>query len=229
MHEPDTAFRRGSRIVDPVVLALLLCTDVVFFALHTFNRLTGRDPLFSLATDGGYSEIFQYIKEYWIALVLFRVFWRTRERLYAAWALFFTYVLCDDALTIHERAGEALAVRWGYVPAFGLQPDDFGELTVSLLVGAVFVALIGVCHRRADTNARGVSGGLFVLVALLALFAMFFDMVHELLDDYGVRSLTLLEDGGEMVTMSVIVGYVLRVFRADGQVAGVARPDTSND
>ena len=54
------------------ILYLFLATDLVFFGLHLIHIYSGvaGNPSFSLETDGGYAEIFQYLKKYWIALVL---------------------------------------------------------------------------------------------------------------------------------------------------------------
>ena len=84
MRENETVQRHLSQVVNPALLVLLLDADVAFLLLHISNKLLSlSNALFSLDTDGGYSEVFQYIKEYWIAIVLFAVCWRTREGIYA--------------------------------------------------------------------------------------------------------------------------------------------------
>ncbi len=178
MHGDETA--QGERgIISPLVLSLFLCADVAFFLLHGVNRLSAsRNDLYSLSVDGGYAEVFQYLKEYWIAIALFAICWRRREGIYGAWAFLFTYFLLDDALTIHESAGRVVAAYWPQVQSLAFRAQDFGELTVSALAGAAFVALIASCYVRASERGRDVSKDLILLVGLLVFFGVFIDTVH---------------------------------------------------
>lgn len=222
MHENETVLRHVSQVVNPALLVLLLCADVAFLLLHVSNKLLSlSNVLFSLNTEGGYSEVFQYIKEYWIAIVLFAVCWRTREGIYGTWALLFTYLLCDDALAIHERIGQVVARHWNYVPALGLGTRDFGELTVSVVVGSAFLVLITYFYLRCSNNARNVSKDLALLLGLLVFFGVFVDMVHAAAEDLPVRGLTIIEDGGEMTTMSMIASYVVHLLERQGHVPGL--------
>jgi len=221
MHGHNPVPQRDRRVVNPTILVLLVCADVAFFALHSFNRLSSsRNDLFSLSVDGGYAEVFQYTKEYWITLALFTVWWRAREGVYAAWALLFTYLLLDDALTIHETAGRVVATYWTHVPAIGLRANDFGELTVSALAGLAFLGLIGWFYIRGSDRGRSVSRDLALLVGVLAFFGVGLDMVHGVLEALGVRALTIVEDGGEMLAMSIIASYVVILSSSTGTLPG---------
>jgi hypothetical protein len=213
----------GSRqpIFNPVVLLLLLCGDVAFMLLHVSNRLVPRNPLLSLAVDGGYSEVFQYIKEYWTALLFFAMSWRAREVLFAAWALLFTYLLCDDALTIHESLGRVIATRWDLVPVLGIRAGDFGELMVSAIAGALFLVLIGGLYVRSSEMGKSVSRDLSLLLAVLVFFGVVVDAVHLALQEQRVHGLTVFEDSGEMVAMSLIASYAVRLWEQRGAAAGL--------
>jgi hypothetical protein len=224
MHDNETALRQMSQIFNPVLLVLLLCTDLAFFLLHEFNSLLPtRNVLFSLDRESGYAEVFQYIKEYWIAIVLLAVCWRTRERIYGTWALLFAYLLCDDALAIHERVGHVVATQWEYVPGLGLRPQDFGELTVSAIIGTAFLVLITYFYVRGSNNARNVSKDLVLLLGLLIFFGVLIDMVHIAIGNLPVKGLTIIEDGGEMISMSMIVSYVVHLLEGQGHVPGLLR------
>jgi hypothetical protein len=61
--------------------------------------------------ERGYSEIFQYIKEYWIALLLGALAVRQRSVLYLGWSLLFFYLLLDDSLTIPGNISEIATER----------------------------------------------------------------------------------------------------------------------
>jgi len=219
MSENETALYHVNHIFTPVLLVLLLCADVAFALLHVSYRLLSLpNELLSLKTDGGYSEVFQYIKELWIAIVLFAVCWRRREGIYAIWALLFAYLLCDDALTIHERAGSVYASHWQYVPALGLRPQDFGELTYLVAAGSVFLVLITYCYRRCTDDGRNVSRDLLLLCGLLVFFGSFVDMAHIALP---VKGLSIVEESGEMIAMSLIVSYVVHLLDRQGHGSGL--------
>lgn len=128
-----------------IFLLLLISTDVAFILVHLLREIPlsmFARRLYSLETDRGYAEIFQYVKTYWVVILLGALAWRTRAYVYAGWALLFAYMLCDDALMIHERGGGAIASRWGFESRFGLRPQDFGELTVAGAFGLAFLVLI---------------------------------------------------------------------------------------
>ncbi|MDQ3186390.1 MAG: hypothetical protein M3Q16_08080 [Pseudomonadota bacterium] len=214
MREKKAILRHLSQVANPALLVLLLSADVAFLLLHIFNKLSPMpNVLFDLSKDDGYSEMFQYIKEYWIAIVLFAMYWRTREGIYGTWALLFTYALCDDGLAIHERVGEVLVSQWNYAPALGLRAQDFGELTVSVVVGSAFLVLITYFYLRCSNNAKNVSKDLALLFGLLVFFGVFVDMVNSI-----VNGLTMVEEAGEMATMSMITVYVVRLLERQGHV-----------
>ena len=199
--------QRLSQSTNLVLLALLLSADVVFVLFHLV--LGSHQALFNLGTDRGHSEVFQYIKEYWIAIVLFVMCWRTREGIYGAWALLFAYLLCDDALLIHERVG--LAWQSMFAPTLGLRARDFGELAFSGSMGLGFLALIAFFHLRCSSSAKSVSRTMAVLLGVLVFFGVVVDMVHVAAYPV-IRGLTVVEDGGEMVTMSVLASYVVHLL-----------------
>jgi hypothetical protein len=218
MHENKAILRHLNQVANPVLLVLLLGADLAFLLLHIFNKLSPMPSvLFDLSKEDGYSEMFQHIKEYWIAIVLFAMYWRTREGIYGTWALLFTYALCDDALAVHEEVGKVVVRQWNYVPALGLQARDLGELTVSVIVGSAFLMLITYFYLRSSNNAKNVSKDLALLFGILVFFGVFVDMMNAAVP---VTGLTMIEESGEMATMSMITAYVVRLLERRGHVSG---------
>jgi hypothetical protein len=126
------------------LLVSLFCGDAAFILLHVVGKLLGVPYEFLyLQTEGGFAEAFQYIKEYSVAVILAVFAFRSREWIFLAWGLLFAYLLCDDALSIHEVTGRALSSRWADSAAGGLSSSYFGGLIVSATVGTAFVLLIG--------------------------------------------------------------------------------------
>ena len=202
-----------------IFLLLLISADTAFVIVHLVHELSPflGNSLYSLETDRGYSEIFQYVKTYWIVIMLAALWWRTRECVYVTWMLLYTYLLCDDAFQIHERGGDAIARHWGYESALGLRPQDFGELTVFGVFGLVFLVLIGVMYLRSTRDARNASKDLTLLFGVIVFFGVIIDMLHVVAGGgYGKVVFGVVEDGGEMFAMSVVCWYVLNLVERRG-------------
>ena len=194
---------------------LFLATDVAFMLLHLIHHYTGltTNPAFSLETDRGFAEVFQYIKEYWIAIILGVLAVRTGVILYGSWALLFFYLLLDDAGEIHEKLGAFFTNQLGIPGMFNLRGQDFGELIVIGTVVLVFLTLIFLTYRLADYTSRKVSKHLIIMMFALAFCGVILDLFHIAASSPSLDPiLMLLEDGGEMVIMSFIACYVISLF-----------------
>lgn len=194
---------------------LFLVIDVAFMFLHLIYSYTGftTNNAFSLETDRGFSEILQYIKEYWIALILGVLAVRTGFFLYASWSLLFFYLLLDDSAEIHEKLGHFISTEFAFTPMFNLRGQDFGEIVVTGIVVIVFLLLITLTYRFSDYISRSVSKNLIKMMFALAFCGIILDLVHIAASSPELDPLlTLLEDGGELVIMSFIAGYVFSLF-----------------
>ena len=205
------------------LLILFILTDLAFIFIHILHKSTGLLPdyLFNIEFDNGYAEIFQYIKEFWIILLLLFLSIKKSTSLYFSWALLFNFFLIDDAFQVHEKLGGPVIGPWltdffGRSSRLGLKFKDYGELSVAVFSGTLFLGFIGVLHYLSNDTARKVSRNLFLLVVLLIFFGVGIDMVHE---HYWISrspqwirdTLGLVEDGGEMIIMSFITWYVFNL------------------
>ena len=197
------------------VLYLFLATDLAFMLLHLIYSYTGltTNPAFSLETDRGFSEIFQYVKEYWIAIVLGILAVKTGLFLYGTWSLLFFYLLFDDAAEIHERLGYIITNQFAIPGMFNLRGQDFGELAVTGIVALFFLLLISVTYQFSDYSSQKISKKLILMMFALAFCGIILDLVHIAFNSQMLDPLfMLLEDGGELVVMSFITCYVLSLF-----------------
>lgn len=195
-------------------LYLFLVTDLAFIVIHLVYVHADilSNPSFSLDQERGYSEIFQYIKEYWIALLLGALAVKHRSALYLGWSLLFFYLLLDDSLTIHEILGAIISEKLGLQAVFNLRALDFGELIVSACVGLFFLFFLAISYRFASRIPRETSKSLIIMFLVLAVFGIAVDMLHSMLrfSLFWEPLLAMLEDGGEMVVMSVIAWFVYK-------------------
>jgi hypothetical protein len=193
------------------LLYLFLAADLIFILVHFIYLYTpvNSNDLYSIEKDRGYAEIFQYLKEYWIVLLLGFVAVRQRSLLSLSWSLLFFYILLDDSLKIHESLGRIVYKKLGISAALGLRAIDFGEVIVSASVGVVFFLFIAIAYKFSDRFFRKVSQDLIKMLFILAVFGIVLDLLHVLV----AQSLTLeslvglLEDGGEHIVLSFIAWY----------------------
>ena len=207
-----------------VLLALLVCTDIVFIGLHLVHTYTPLLPnhVYSIEQDKGHAEFFQYTKQFWIILLLTLTFIKEASLTNFSWLMVFCYVLLDDALSIHENLGLLSSNLWTFAARMGLRPQDWGELLVTGAVGVVLLTPVAIAFLRASTRERRHTLILAALLGLLAFFGVFIDMVHIW---FGGEQWGLVEDGGEMLVVSMVLYYV---FRHQFGYASAALPQAGN-
>ena len=209
------------------VLLCLLVVDLAFVFLH-FLSLTDliNDTLFSLERDRAYPERFQYVKILSIVILMLLVRKRADMIGFSGWSLLFLYLLIDDAFRLHETLGGYVATGLALSPAIGLRAKDFGELIVSMSAGIFFLGLIAVSYLRGSGAFRQASNHLFLLVLALAFFGVFVDMLHVAIDMGWKVSFVLgaVEDGGEMIIMTIIAWYALLISGRAGSLRGSLQP-----
>ena len=193
-------------------LVLLVSADLVFIALHFLWGFTPllSDDLYSITRDRGYPEIYQYVKEFWIIILILSVYVKTEEIGYISWAMLFTYLLCDDAISIHEQVGSIVANNLDFTPFFGLRLQDFGELAITAISMVLLLALICFFYLRGSSMFKNITRDLLVFLLVIAFFGVFVDMVHSAVKLGWKVSfiLGIVEDGGEMIAISMVAWYV---------------------
>ncbi len=181
--------------------------------------LAGDGGLFSVAKDGGYGEFFQYLKFGAISLLLWMSARVQKSALMGGWAAIFLMLLIDDSIKLHERLGGQF-VAWFSIPsAYGLRAQDYGEIMVFLMLGAIALAILVLTSRmdRAPA-ARSLSKYLLLFLVGLAFFGGLVDMAHIYVDQtYGLspkgnRMFAAVEDGGEMIVISLALWFVYRFY-----------------
>lgn len=212
---PRVVLARLAGGLDRRALLALWTADAGFIALHIAHRLWWPERVaWSLAEDRGHAEIYQYLKTLLVAALLLQAARLRREALLALWGGLFAYVALDDAASLHERAGLWLASRPGFLPGRGKQASDVGELLVLAGVSGAFVAAGLLLWRRGRLRWSAHGSELLALMVPLLLCGVVVDFVHALvLGQQRFRGLYLLEDGGELLAMSLIAAWAARLVR----------------
>lgn len=206
-------------------LMTLLLVDLTFIALHILRTLamkyglapfdvTLQSPLLAIDVDGGYSEDWQYAKEFAAAVLLLLSAWRARQAaVYVSWAALFAFAALDDSLELHERAGALLGP---FLPHMTRNlHEDVGQLLFASAVGAVLLGII-VCTSFWSAPRHAVRAWLFIVpVAGLAACGIGVDLLHAVVGYSYPGSnlvLTVIEDGGEMLFISLGCALALATF-----------------
>jgi len=204
---------------------VLLGIDAFFiavFSIHTIyvklynNRVPILGSGWEFRRDRSYAEMFGYLKFMLILSLLISIPRVWKRPIYLAFILIFAFALVDDAFEVHETGGLRIAEALDLQPFGGLRPRDPGELLVWAIVGVPLLAAAALAIVRSPKEDRG--NGLLLLgaLAVLALFAVVFDMAHVVLRGTfrGADDLfTVLEDGGEQVTLSLTCGLATLIRR----------------
>lgn len=212
---PTTAF-------SVALLVALVLADLLFMGVHVMHVWSPwlKSWMFSIEQDRSLAELFQYVKVFLLALCLAVAFVRTRAWVFAGWSLFFGFLLLDDMLEFHERFGRVVGPELGLPGWFGLRPDDYGEVAYATLLGIGVLAFVALTLRRGSDLSRRVSADLLCLLVALAVFAVMVDPLHTIAFFSApalANLVALIEDGGEMLIMSLIAAYAFDTCLNSGQ------------
>jgi len=205
-------------------LIILLSADLMYILLHMTSKIAGfldmgatiQDEAFNIYTDLGIAESFQYAKEYWIFILLAWMIFKHKKYFFTGWAIMFIYLLFDDIFSIHERLSSFVLERFGVSSRQTLFAEvryqDFGEIGISLFFGLLLLFPIAIAYIRGDSKVRTTFHYLIGCLLLLVFFGVITDFIdrlfseetHKILKEIGI----LIEDGGEMIAMSIMCWYV---------------------
>jgi len=210
--------QRLKTIPNRPILFALIAADLMFIFLYLLFLVPAeilpffQEDSFSIKEDQGLAEAFQYVKELWIALIFFWLVIKRRRYALVGLALLFAYFLLDDMVEIHEKLGDLAAGLFVNFPLLSRFPnlasDDFGELFAAGLLGLFFVAIISYPYWRSTASTRQIFHTIFALLAVFLFFAIGVDFLNGFFNSPVIREMFgLVEDGGEMLAMSMICWY----------------------
>src|SRR4051794_14566691 len=221
--EKTNAPSAHGRIRSLFALRLLLPLLVVDLALIAFsvvheirNGVDVLDPSpWLLETDGGYSEIWGYALEAALFLSLLVLAAASRRAIWASWGVLFAAALADDKLRLHERKGAWLAEKLHFPDGvLGMRANDLGEIFVWGLLAVVPLGAAVLLYRRSNRWTRRASIGMAGLVAVYVFFGGVVDQLHVLVLGGALEgAMGTVEDGGELIVLSVILSYVVPLLR----------------
>lgn len=213
-----------------IIIISILAINIIFILIHILsilikNYFDVEHEYFNflrLDEDRSIPEFFNYSQSFASAFFLLKLYLGERKLIFAALSFSFLFIGFDDMLEIHEIFGHLLAQMLDFPPILGLRPRDSGELLVWLLIGAPLGLAIAWGLIRSDRRTRAFSILVLSALALLVFFAAGVDMLHIALPDLllargadptlarGLYSfLTIVEDGGEMLSLALCLSIIL--------------------
>lgn len=196
---------------------LLILSDLVFILLHCLVRLGVFEryyKILSLNIDQSMPEAFQYVKELWIVLLLILTYIKRKEAVYLIWTFLFTFFLVDDFAGIHENLGGTISQGTALIPALDFISKDMGEFLGVAIIGLIFLGVFLVVFFRSKRKDRRASVTLGFLVSALLFFGIAVDLIHAAFRGSSMviyEFLALVEDGGEMLVMTLILWYAMNM------------------
>jgi len=200
-----------------LLLILLLSADMVHIILHVVNSLAPalNNRMLNLTLDVSYAEWYQYIKFFFLTILVIKLAFKKEPLRYLIWAGIFAYLLLDDSLEIHGKVGGYIAINMieGVTPPFGLRLEDIGSLAISALVGVLIIIALGIAYWKGSKRFRTITHDFILLMILMVFFGVFFDMVHVIVKGGKAVELIfgIIEDGGEMFTASLMLWYAFLI------------------
>lgn len=190
---------------------------------HVYLDFPSSKRLFNLAEDWSVAEIFGYLKELVAAGICVWLFTRFRQLVLLAWAGILSFLALDDAFQGHEKIGGRIARRFdldsfSFLGVNDIRGQDLGEMIAAGLFLIPILIAVVVGYRLADGRWRRFSLGMVGLLALLAFCGVLVDFFVNAIDS---EALNIIEDGGEMFALSLVVWFTIRHL-ADGEPRSTA-------
>lgn len=215
---PESKIIRYFKAYSLALLFMLVAIDFIFMGLHAMKSLGYiTDPNFSVTQNWGYPEIFQYLKAGFVAACFFWLGSNFKRPQFYSWAVVFLYILLDDSIEVHEYLGYHVGT---FLESAGRSGGKtLGELLVFGLLGfIIFTPLFYFYLRSANRELKIMSQDLFMLFMAMLFFGIGVDVLHDMAETGTVLNgvLGLVEDGGEMLVMSIITWYTWTTIKHDG-------------
>ncbi len=223
---------------DRLVWALacfLFSVDILLVSIHGAIRYSNyigsqaisshiSPELWSLSHDWGYPECFNYLKLLFVLSVLMALASRSRQPVHTAWAAVFLFVLVDDACRLHEGIGRWISTVVGPLDSAWLPAQAVGETLFWGAAGVPLLVVLTWAFWRSAPAHRVLAAITGLSFMLLAVFAVIVDLIHAVSATAGApkildRAMEVVEDGGEMLAVSLTCTLALLMLRHFGSFA----------
>jgi hypothetical protein len=184
-----------------LLFSLLDLLAVFLYGLYTRGIL--ESSFFHLARERGLGETIQYVKQLFVITMLFKWYKVRPARVLSGWIALFILIVVDDSVGIHEEVGKWIEQVWPFPAVEGLRTKDLAEVVSIIAFEGLTLLYVFWRFIQAPRDLRKVSICLFLALCPLILCSLLLDLLAP----------PLVEDLGEMISVSILLGCVHRLFR----------------
>jgi hypothetical protein len=161
--------------------------------------------------DNGYPERFGYFLELTIATFFLARAFITKEWFWLSWSAIFIVIFLDDSFMFHEAVPVFIS---SYMETSFVSSDIIGFMILAPLMVTLLAVGFYFCPEKVE--AWELSVLLTIYLMILMAFGVGVDFLHPIfIDTIGISEtlLTLIEDGGELITLTLITLTAKPAFR----------------
>jgi hypothetical protein len=155
---------------------------------------------FRVSKDWSFGEMFGYVFLQTSVVWIFKTGRQIASMGHLYIAGLIQFMLFDDALQFHERAGVLLGGRF-FARALSVRPQDFGELMYAAIVTLIALSGLIWTYRKTTVTERVLGFFLVVPIFMILFFAIGVDFIHALIPNSKRMlggAVATIEDGSEL-------------------------------
>lgn len=203
------------------LLVLLLSIDALLIGISAaigvfivLDVMSVWPDFWNIGMDWSAGEIFNYIKWLMISGIFALAFFHQRHAIFACLSVVFLLILADDSLQLHERSGSLRLIDANGDRGLA---QAYSEILFWCCLGLVCLGLILAAWRSTPAEVRSKLWTVLWLFAGVVASGVVVDFFHQFTGEKTVVSgvLLLLEDGGEMIFISLMLANIAKAFRVD--------------
>lgn len=166
--------------------------------------------------NDSYAEHYQNIK--WLGMIFFSILAaiKQKDKAYYSWTLVFLFLFLEDMFRVHQVVTSFISQH--ILGGISTRNWKILEITVAGMLGLLVMSSVWLNYKKGSLRFKQHCRYLLLLLVILLFFGIFMDQFHRL---YFIASnwkrkfiFGIFEDGGEMLTASCLLAYVIAVYKS---------------
>ncbi len=197
---------RSPRLHVLLVLDALLIVTHVLVASSPEESVNAWARFLRIDRERSLSKWIESVQLFAAFLLLTRHAQSLKRQVYLMVAGLIAFMLLDNLLELQVI----------FAPWLAPEQQDSAEFVMVAALATVLAAWALISYCRAGEFERAELGAMLIVLAIFTLFAVLIDFLHERIAAPGsaiYASLSVVEDGGELVTLSLLLAVVVQITR----------------
>ena len=200
---------------DSFFLFLLVLFDFIFTIIHYAHQYIACfvvPKYLLLHTLYGVPELYQFIKYGLILYIILLLLLKKKETKYIPLFVLFTVIFLDDVFQLHYLFGNWIFKAYVLHDAFGFQGKILGRIIYILILCFIASILYLFGIFRSTPKIKNHYNVIYIILFFLLFFGFFVDILQYY---YTNPMLSLVEESGEMFTLSTLLWFFRRISMAN--------------